>query len=312
MRALGRPEREREEIADVDVAAELADALEMVRNQLVQRARLEVSVPSDLPRARAGSSELGRVFLNLLVNAAQAIPEGEAAAHAIRVTARHGGGWIDVEVADTGAGIPAELRSRIFEPFFTTKPVGVGTGLGLSIASSIVARAGGRMELESEVGRGARFRVRLPAAPPRAAPAPQVAARPAAPGARRRVLLVDDEAPVRRAIERLLRAEVEVVSAGSAAEALGRIESDPAWDAILCDLMMSGLDGIAFYEAIASRRPDLRERIAFVTGGAFGERATSFVAAHDVPIVPKPPSRPDLLAVIERLAAGRPAPAPRA
>jgi CheY-like chemotaxis protein len=309
MRALGGPERGGE-AREVDVRAELLAALQMVRNQLVQRARLELGVAEDLPPTRAQTSELGRVFLNLLVNAAQAIPEGSPEEHRISVRARASGETVVVEVSDTGAGIPPELRERIFEPFFTTKPVGVGIGLGLSIAATIVEAAGGKIEVDSAVGHGSTFRVLLPAARPDSGPAARAEPRQGvARVTRRRVLVIDDEPLVRRALERQLQAQHEVESIGSAAEALLRVEAGGRWDAILCDLMMTGTDGIAFYEALETRCPALRDHLAFLTGGAFGERATRFLAGRDVIVVTKPATREELLGVVERLAgATRPAP----
>jgi signal transduction histidine kinase len=105
------------------------------------------------------------VFLNLLVNAGQAIPEGDAKAHSVRVTTeRVDEAWVVVSVRDTGVGIPPENLQRLFKPFFTTKPVGVGTGLGLSICHGIVTAMGGRIEVSSEVGKGTTFRVFMPVA----------------------------------------------------------------------------------------------------------------------------------------------------
>jgi len=162
MRSLGSPGEGREP-EDVDVRAELRNALQLAQDQLTERARLEVDLPEALPPARARNHELGRVFLNLLLNAAQAIPAGKAADNRIRVSARAEGADVVVEVADSGTGIPAPVRERIFEPFFTTRPPGAGTGLGLSIARSIVEGAGGSIEFETEEGRGTAFRVRIPA-----------------------------------------------------------------------------------------------------------------------------------------------------
>jgi signal transduction histidine kinase len=103
------------------------------------------------------------VFLNLLVNAAHALPTGQAARNEIRLSVRAGGDKrVLVEVSDTGCGIPPENLARIFSPFFTTKPVGAGTGLGLSVSHSIVTALGGDISVESEVGRGTTFRVSLP------------------------------------------------------------------------------------------------------------------------------------------------------
>jgi signal transduction histidine kinase len=117
-----------------------------------------------VPMVKANESRLGQVFLNLLLNAAQAIPDGAAAEHEIRIRTRTDGlGRVLVEVSDTGRGIPEELRARIFDPFFTTKPPGQGTGLGLAIAQGIAADHGGRIEVISRLGKGSIFRVVLPA-----------------------------------------------------------------------------------------------------------------------------------------------------
>ena len=107
-------------------------------------------------------SRLGQVFLNLLINAAQAIPVGRADTNEVRVTTRRGpAGEVIIEVKDTGSGIPADIRARIFDPFFTTKPVGVGTGLGLSICHGIITALNGTISVESEVGKGSTFRIVL-------------------------------------------------------------------------------------------------------------------------------------------------------
>ena len=112
-------------------------------------------------RSCAHRSSCAQVFLNLVVNAAQAVEGGGN----VLVATRSDGDHVVVSVADDGCGIPAELIDRIFDPFFTTKPVGEGTGLGLAIAHQIVASHGGDIQVESTPGRGSVFRVRLPAAP---------------------------------------------------------------------------------------------------------------------------------------------------
>jgi PAS domain S-box-containing protein len=304
MRSLGRPERAGL-ARPVDVRAELLDAAKMVRHQLEQRATLDLRLPEDLPPVLAPTSELGRVFLNLLLNAAQALPEGDPARHRVTVAAWGEAGEVLVEVSDTGPGLSQEVRERLFEPFFTTKPVGQGTGLGLSIARSIVEAAGGRIEVGAERGQGATFRVRLPAAAPAAGQAAS-AARPRDPGARprRRVLLVDDEPTAAAALARRLEQAHDVTVLGAGEEVLRHLERGERWDALLVDLMMPGIDGIGLHQALAARWPDLLPRVAFVTGGAFGGRATRFLAEHDVPVVAKPVALEPLLEVVERLAAG--------
>jgi signal transduction histidine kinase len=132
-------------------------------NQIRHRARLTTHYPDPLI-VMANEGQLGQVFLNLLTNAAQAIPEGHVDAHEIRVGTTVDQDKVIVEISDSGAGIPPDLIGRIFEPFFSTKPVGKGTGLGLSISHSIVTAFGGQIAVSSEAGRGTTFRVLLPAA----------------------------------------------------------------------------------------------------------------------------------------------------
>jgi len=163
MRSLGTSART-DAPHEIDVRSEILNAVEMVHDRLAARARVDVEVPRDLPMARARTSELGRALVNLLVNAAEAIPDGDAARNRIGVAARAEAAEVIVEVADTGTGIAPEIRERIFEAFFTTKPVGAGIGLGLSIVKAIVDGAGGRVEVESASGAGSTFRVRLPIA----------------------------------------------------------------------------------------------------------------------------------------------------
>ncbi|WP_224243027.1 two-component system sensor histidine kinase NtrB [Hyalangium gracile] len=135
----------------------------IARSQLRHRAQLVKSY-GEVPSIMASESRLGQLFLNLIINAAQAIPEGaDAKMHEVRLTTwKQGEDQVVVEVKDTGVGIPPENLHRLFDPFFTTKPAGVGTGLGLSICRGIVVGLGGRITVESEPGRGTSFRVFLP------------------------------------------------------------------------------------------------------------------------------------------------------
>ena len=149
----------------VDVVEVLESSISMTLHELRQKARVVRSYDSVDP-VRADEARLAQVFINLLVNAAQAIGEGKAQRNEIRVAVRaRPPGMVVVEVADTGHGIAVEHLGRVFDPFFTTKPVGQGTGLGLSISHNIVTALGGTIEVESVAGSGSTFRVALPAAP---------------------------------------------------------------------------------------------------------------------------------------------------
>ncbi|MBK9516403.1 MAG: PAS domain S-box protein [Anaeromyxobacter sp.] len=157
--------------AVADVHRVLESCVNMSAGELKKRALLRKSL-APVPLVRLSEARLGQVLLNLLVNAAQAIPEGDPRGHEVALSTRVlPDGRVEVEVRDSGPGIPATVLPRIFEPFYTTKRAGEGTGLGLSICRSILEGAGGSIEVESTPGQGARFRVALPAVG-REAPAP--------------------------------------------------------------------------------------------------------------------------------------------
>jgi signal transduction histidine kinase len=147
----------------VDLRRALDGAILMAEPQIRGRARI-VREFAEVPVVCVPNHRLEQVFLNLLLNAAQAIPAGDADRNHIVVRLARAADGVEVAVADTGVGIPDDVLGHIFEPFFTTKPDGSGTGLGLSISRGIVEELGGRIDVESEVGRGTTFRVSLPLA----------------------------------------------------------------------------------------------------------------------------------------------------
>jgi PAS domain S-box-containing protein len=269
---------EEERTGPVDVEKVLDSSINVAMSHIRPRARL-VRDYHPLLAVLADESRLGQVFLNLLVNAAQAIPEGDPERNSIVVRTRQGPGReAIVEVEDTGVGIePWKMRS-IFEPFWTDKPIGVGTGLGLSIVHNIVSGLGGDIQVRSEPGRGSTFRVTFPvqSKPPPAGP------RPAAPaqvqgGKRPRVLLVDDEAHLGVTLAVGLRDQADVVPVRSGREAVRTLLTDDSFDLVLCDLMMPDLTGMDVFEQVGAGRPELRGRFVFMTGGAVTERARKFL-----------------------------------
>ncbi|WP_239014523.1 sensor histidine kinase [Archangium violaceum] len=150
-----------EQRADVRRAMELS--IRMVLPELRHRARL-LWEPVEVPLVRGNEAYLEQVFLNLLLNAAQAIPEGAPGENSVEARVRAEGGKVVIEIQDTGEGIPPENLKRIFDPFFTTRPVGVGAGLGLAICHGLVTTMQGELTVESTVGKGTCFRVLLPTA----------------------------------------------------------------------------------------------------------------------------------------------------
>ena len=238
--------------------------------------------------------------MNLLLNAAQAIPEGHRDANEIRVAAWHeeGKSSVLITVEDTGCGMPKDVRERVFEPFFTTKPIGIGTGLGLSICYGIVHGLGGTIEVDSRIGEGTSFRVRLPASG-RARKA-QDAAVPTEPSLRRgRILIIDDNANVARSFAIML-ADHDVDVSIDPRQAANRILAGENFDIIFCDLMMPAMTGMDLYAVIAEKLPKQAERIVFVTGGAFTPAAQEFVAKVPNTVLEKPFDMKDLAAVLAR------------
>ncbi|MFZ5481527.1 MAG: ATP-binding protein [Myxococcota bacterium] len=261
----------------IDLRRVVENAVNVAWPEIRHRARL-VKDLGDLPPVEANEVRLGQVLVNLLVNAAQAIPEGQPDRHQIRVHALHDpAGAVVVDVWDSGVGIAPDVLPRIFEPFFTTKPPGQGTGLGLAISRDIVRALGGEIRVQSSPGAGTSFRVTLPLRPP-AATSTTLRGRVPTNVPRSRILLIDDELPFVRAFERLFGREHDVTIATGGREALARLLDGEPFDLVLCDLQMPDLSGMDLYEALASARPGLQDTIVFTTGGAYLPRAREFLS----------------------------------
>ncbi len=277
LKAFSRADDQQRGTIDVRRALELA--LRITSNEVRHRGCVTTDY-GPLPPVLGDESRLGQVFINLLVNAAQALPDGAVASNEIRVTTRTdelGRGVI--EIRDTGCGMSPEVLKRAFDPFFTTKSVGEGTGLGLSICLGIVEALGGELTAQSVIGEGSTFRVVLPGSvlesSPVAAPAP--APRAASSPSRSHVLIVDDDDRLRVSLGRMLGREHDVVLAKSGDDALAELERDASFDVIVTDVMMPGMTGSDFRAHVARRFPQLANKMIFMSGGAFTDEAREFV-----------------------------------
>jgi PAS domain S-box-containing protein len=268
---------EDEKRGPVDIHQVIESSLRMAWNEIRHRARL-VKDYGHIPAVEGNEARLGQVFLNLLVNAAHAIPEGNVKENTIRIrTFVAPDGRVVVAIADTGAGIPAEVQARLFTPFFTTKPVGLGTGLGLAICHRIVTSMAGEIALKTEVGKGTEFSVLLPAACSQR-PQPQTLSAPVPPPSKRgRVLVVDDDVSMSRTAVRILREEHDIVVVDNGRQALDLLRIGNEFDVVLCDLMMPQVSGMDFYAELSQRDAEQAARVVFVTGGAFTPRARDFL-----------------------------------
>jgi PAS domain S-box-containing protein len=276
--------RNDEELRLIDLRAVADSALRMATPEIRQRARV-VRHYDEIPQVRASVSRLSQVLLNLVVNAAHAIPKGAHDTNEIGVNIRSEGGNVVVEIVDTGSGIAPEHRDRLFTPFFTTKPVGQGTGLGLAISRRIVRSLGGDIQLESAQGRGTTARVVLPAA---REPTPDGTSKPAPPPRRARLLFIDDERLVGAAFQRSLSREHDIVVVETTADALARLRGGESFDAIFCDINMPSMTGVELYAAIERSSPQVAARVVMITGGTDDLDAKDFLAAHSVPLLEKP------------------------
>ncbi|HXO84113.1 MAG TPA: ATP-binding protein [Gemmatimonadales bacterium] len=280
----------------------LVDLNETVRRTYALRSyhltTLNITVNLELdeenPKAWANSSEMQQMLLNLLINAEQAlttVPAGAKRAITLR-TVTAGEDRVRLEVADTGPGIPPEIREKIFDPFFTTKPEGMGTGLGLSICYGIVHDHGGRIYAKSVPGDGATFVVELPRdarARPRTMPpaAPEVS-EPESPDGALSVLLVDDEEGLRRAAAKFLtRRGMHVVAVRDGKDAL-QVLRRQRFDVIVSDVRMPGMSGGEFLDQLRRDHPAMVRRLVFTTGDSFAAETGALLRDSGVPSLVKP------------------------
>jgi GAF domain-containing protein len=271
--------------------------------------RVETAYSNGLPQIEGDAHQLQQVFLNLLLNAEQAILGSGAGEQrvgdCIRVStsARREGDrvWLIAEMADNGPGIPADVLPRIFEPFFTTKRVGVGTGLGLSVSYGIVQQHGGRLSVTTRPGRTV-FSVELPVTPvPTSAAAPPVAVEPVASGRGRHALVVDDEPSIVDLVTTLLRQrgwQVDVAPGGRSA--LERLR-DGRYDLIVTDIRMPDGSGEELYREATSHQQEMAGRFIFITGDTANVEAWQFLEATHAPVIEKPFTAQTLLQAVERV-----------
>lgn len=279
----------------LDLSDVLMAAVKMTADETRHRARTVLLLRPRL-FVDADEGQLVQVFVNLLVNAAQATEEGAADRHEIRVeTMLDGEGRAVVEISDTGSGIAPDDLARIFDAFFTTKPVGLGLGLGLAISGRIIESFGGAITVASEVGRGTTFRVVLPCAEAPDAGVSQ--AKPTTTRPRRgKILVIDDEVPIGRAIARILRDEHDVVVVDSGCAAMLAIEAGD-FDLIFCDLMMPTMSGMDVYETLLLKEPEQARRMVFLSGGVCSPQARDFLERDGHRCLGKPFTKGELSTV---------------
>jgi signal transduction histidine kinase/ActR/RegA family two-component response regulator len=273
----------------IDVEAVLESTLNLTWNELRHRVRV-VKTFTGVPELLGDEGRLAQVFVNLILNASQAIPDGRQGV--VRISTAIEGGRVSVCIEDDGIGIAPEDLPYVFEPFFTPqagsswgrgphqqREASAGAGLGLAICRNIVTALGGTITVSSEPDAGTRFTVTLQAAGAIEASAVGNRARSRERvNSRARILIIDDEPLLGQTLRFAFQDKHDVEVASSGREALERLASDVDFDLVLCDLMMPDVSGEHVYRAVSERTPSLLQRFVFMTGGAFTERAQEFLA----------------------------------
>ena len=286
---------------ELDLNALLAEEVHLLERTTLSRVRLELDLAPDLQPILGDAGALAHAFMNLCVNAVDAMPEGG------RITFRTrnaNAGWIEVQVEDTGTGMPKEVLARALDPFFTTKDTGKGTGLGLSMVYSTVTSHRGRITIESEPGRGTCVRMMFPTCEPAGqAPGTVESREPTLPRTALEILLVDDDELILTTMQALLRALGHNVTAVSNGEgAMDLIENGLQPDLVILDMNMPGMGGGETLSRLRALRPSLPVLLA--TGRA-DQTAMDLLEIHPfVTLMSKPFTIGELKKNLE--AVGRP------
>ncbi len=303
------------DVRTLNLGETVRNLLPLLRKVIREDVAIHADLDASVGAVRADRSQLEQIVMNLAVNARDAMPNGgaleiatsEATVDADAELGRPAGRYVVLSVRDTGVGIDDETRRHMFEPFYTTKGRGRGTGLGLATVHGIVQQHGGHIEVETATGRGTTFRLffpRVEATAETIAPAVEPSTTGRGEGT---VLVVDDDALVRRYTAHVLEDHgYRVVVAETGTDALARAESLPALDLVVTDVVLPGLDGRALVDALRAVRPGIG--YVLMTGYADETDAPSG-GASDAPMLAKPFRAAELLArVRESMEARRPAP----
>ena len=278
LKVFSRPDAEHHQLVRVEDV--LDSALRMMWNEVRYKACVIKHYGESRP-VEANQTRLGQVFVNLLLNAAHAIAPGNLDTNHVTLVTRDAGASVVIEVTDTGCGMDAATLSQVFEPFFSTKGPEKGSGIGLTISRDIVRALGGELTAESAPGRGSTFRVTLPAA---AATVPQIVGREW----RRRVLIIDDEPMLARALAQLLGRTHDVTALSDPEAALQLLLDGTEFDCILTDQLMPRLSGLALYQRLEALRPHLARRVVFLSGDVTSDEALAIRDATGAPCLEKP------------------------
>jgi CheY-like chemotaxis protein len=290
-------------VEPVHVPEAIDTALTLVRSQVRHHASI-IWEPEEALYALAHRTKLVQVVVNLVVNASHSFIDSHTSAHEIRIRAYQEAERVVIQVRDNGPGMTAEVKERALEPFFTTKEPGRGSGLGLFLCNSIIESLHGTLQIESSAGLGTTVTIRLPFTdqPPKSRVTCRNAPLNSEPPSVLRVLVVDDEPEIRRALHRVLGHLCTISTCANGAEAWQHFVRGEKYDVILCDLLMPEMNGMELFGALAKDHPDQAERMLFLTGGATSDAARNFLQKHVARVVNKPFNPKEVEAVVRTTA----------
>lgn len=288
-------------VAVVDVETAVTAATSLVQNEIRHRATLLRDLEPDLcVVAREG--HLVQVLVNILLYAVHSIPENSGEQHTILVRSRSvGDAGAEVTISDNGRGFAPEELSRMFDPFGVPRVPGDNTGLGLAITKRMVDELGGHIAVTSDGHRGSTFCVVLPRAPRDETNVESRRSQPGLSQAPFKVLVVDDEALIVRAIKRVLN-QCSVQTASDGGEAMAVLANDETFDVVLCDLMMPRVSGPELFQHVSDKYPSLLPSFVFMTGGAFSDWSRQFLQTSGCPVITKPFEPNELRSCVEKTA----------
>ena len=294
--------RKEPERKPVQVNAVIQAALELLGFQIrTENIDIKLELEPNLPAINGDTDQLTQVITNLILNAAQALQDWKGPRRLTIRSWHNEGTRVFISVADSGPGVPTEIRSRIFEPFFTTKGSKGGTGVGLSLCLNIVASHGGDLHVQDTPGGGATLIVELPMAVQTQAADGAATADGVHLPSGLKILLVDDEVELAQTLADLMEPDSGYIDiAANGAVALDKLRKTP-YDVIISDLRMPVLDGPGLHKALAREMPSYVDKTIYVTGDTLSEHVQAFLSENPVPLIEKPYRLADVRSAIAAL-----------
>lgn len=290
---LGFARRSKDQNVPVDIHATLQELVELLGRTIDKRISIETKFGSQSPHVMGDPGQVYQLLLNVCLNARDAMPGGGT----LKITTAVTKAAVSITIADTGQGMPPEIRDRIFEPFFTTKEPGKGTGMGLAMVYGIVRNHGGTVHVETAPGKGSSFHITLPVCTSQSVePAPKQKAERGV----GRILIVDDEEVVRQVLARMLKGlGYEVIAEGDSYRAVEYYKSHyKEVDAVVVDMMMPGLGGRDVYYSLRAANPNAR--VVLSSGYSRDDSAAELIRETGIEFLQKPYQIEQLAAVLRK------------